>query len=58
LQDQFPAVAGKYEVDTRALEVAGEQQMRVRNDDRVGRRTRRNVVDMDVPMGMSALTVR
>jgi hypothetical protein len=31
--------------------------MRVRNDDRVRRRMRRNVVDMDMPMGMSALTI-
>ena len=50
VQNQFAVVAGKNEVDARALEVAGEEQMRIGNDDRVGRRMRRNGVDVDMPM--------
>ena len=50
VQHQLAVVLGEDEVDARALEVAGEQQMRVGNDDRVRRRMCRNAVDMDVPM--------
>ena len=40
LQDQFVVVPGKDQVDAGPLEVAVEQQLRVRDDDRVRRRVR------------------
>ena len=46
VQHQLAVVLGEHEVDAGALEVAGEQQARVGDDDRVGRRMRRNGVDM------------
>jgi hypothetical protein len=50
VQNQLAIVAGKNEVDTRALEVAGEEQMRIGDDDRVGRCMSRNGIDVDMPM--------
>ena len=58
MQDQFAAVAGENQVDAGTLEIAGEQQMRVRNDNGARRRMRQNAVDVDVPTQMSALAVR
>ena len=46
VQDQLAVVLGKDEVDARSLEIAVEQQMRVGDDDRAGRRMRGNAVDM------------
>ena len=50
VQDEFVVVAGQDQVDAGPLEVAGEQQMGVGNDDGVRRRMRRNAIDMDMPM--------
>ena len=48
MQHEFAVVAGQDQVDARPLEIAGEQQMGVRNDNGVGRRMRRNLVDMEL----------
>ncbi len=50
-------VSGHDEIDARALEVAGEEQMRIRNDNSVGRRMARNGSDMDMRTGVSTLAV-
>ena len=55
VQDQFVVVVGKDEIDAFTLEIAVEQQLRVRNDDRVGRRMRRVLghrLDVGLPLGM------
>ena len=41
VQDQFPMVVGKDEIDAGTLEIAVEEQLRVGNDDRTCRRMRR-----------------
>jgi hypothetical protein len=46
VQHQLAVVLGENEVDAEALEVAGKQQVRVGDDDRVGDRMRRNGLDM------------
>jgi hypothetical protein len=58
MQDDFMAVAGNDEVDARALEVAGEEQMRIRNNNGVGRRMARNGSNMDMRTGVSTQAVR
>ena len=58
VQDQFAVVAGQDEVDARALEVAVEEQIGVRNDNGVRRRMRRNAVDVDRTMGVRTMDAR
>jgi hypothetical protein len=58
LQDQFAVITGEDQVDTGPLEISGEEQMRIANNDGAWRRARRNTVDMDVCARMSALAVR
>ena len=43
--------AGEDQVDAGPLEVAGEEQMSIRNNYGVGRRVCRNRVDMDLAVG-------
>ena len=57
VQDQFVVVLGKDQVDAGPLEVAVEQQMRVRDDDGVRRRVRGYRIDMVMGIGMSTRTV-
>ena len=60
VQDQFVVVAGKDEVDAGPLEIAVEEQLRVRNDDGVRRRMRRmlgNRLDVGMPLGMQTRAV-
>ena len=40
VNDELAAIAGKNEIDTGAFEVSAEQQLRIGNDDRVGRNMR------------------
>ena len=54
MQDDFAVVAGEDQVDARALEIAGEEQVRVRNDNGVRRRMCRNFVD-DVELAIGRL---
>jgi hypothetical protein len=56
VHDQFAVGIGKNQVDAGPLEVRAEQQMRVRNDDGVGRRVRRRMLDLH--MGMRSEAVR
>jgi hypothetical protein len=56
VHDQFAVGVGKDQVDAGALEVGAEQQMRVRNDNGIGRRMRRRMLDMH--MGMRSEAVR
>src|SRR5205814_992235 len=58
MQHQFAVIASEDEVDARPFEIAGEQQMRIGNNDGTGRCMRRNAVDMDMRIRMRALTVR
>ena len=48
MQDDLAVAAAKDQVDARPLEIAVEQQMGIRNNDGVGRRMCRNLVDMDI----------
>ena len=48
MQDEFPITAGEDQIGTRALEVAVEQQVGIRNNYGVGRRMCRNLVDMEL----------
>ena len=57
-QDQFVVGLGKDQVDARSLEVAGEQQLRVRHHDRAGRKMPWNGLDMDLPTGKRAMGIQ
>ncbi|XIA66134.1 hypothetical protein ACFIOY_08680 [Bradyrhizobium sp. TZ2] len=57
LQDEFAVIAGENEVDARPLEIAGEEQMGIRNNNGVGRRMCRNFVDTHVPNRLGTLAV-
>ena len=55
--NELPLGVGENEIESRALEITGEQQMRVRDDNGVRRRVRgSNGVDAGVPIGMRAET--
>ena len=58
LQNQLTVGIRQNEIDARALEIAGEKQMCVRNDNGAGRCMRGNTIDMDVSAQVSVLTVK
>ena len=58
MQHQFAVAVGEDQIEARPLEVAVEQQVGIRNDNGVGRRMRRNAVDVDRTMEMRTMAVR
>ncbi|MGL3212640.1 hypothetical protein [Bradyrhizobium sp. BR 1433] len=53
VQDEFPIVLRDDEVEPGPLEVAGEQQLPIVDDDRAGRSMRGNAVDVHISTGIS-----
>jgi hypothetical protein len=56
MDDQFAVSVGKDQVDAGSFEVRAEQQMRVGNDNRVGRRMRGRMLDMHMGMRSRAVS--
>jgi len=57
MQDELAVLGRQNEVDARPLEIAGEEQMGIGNNNGAGRRMRRYAVDTQVPNGLGTLAI-